>query len=289
MMATRRATVFAPAGLLGMVAMALATGCAGSWSAPGNGPAPASYSPLRDRPSAPAGGGQVEDSYTVLLKVFSTANHAEDAAYYKAQMERLAGWNDLFIAAGDEHSELYWGRYPTMQAAAERLKTAKAYRSPAGMTPFPTALVVPVPGSDIGPPEWNLLSAPGEYTVVVAVFYDVPDANYYGRKNHAVEYCRQLREQGRQAFYHHGPSQSNVTVGLFGSTAVRKVVTDRAIRLEIVAPRVQAIVKDFKHLAVNGYTEKRTVIDKATNRPKQVTAEPYLVEIPEKGRAAETP
>ena len=265
------------------VAALAAASILGGCQQQGDGQAPA-WSPLkRSAAGSPGGAKEVKEGYGVLLQVFTNpASHAEDANYYKTQTERLAKWEGLFIVTKGDHSELYWGRFPTMEAAAETLKTAKAYRSPAGIAVYPQALVVPLGGEDVGPAEWNLSSAPGDYTVVVAVFYDLREAKYFGRKQNAVEYCRQLRDQGHDAYYHHGPSQSTVSVGAFPASAVKKVVTEEAVRLDILDPRVDLIVKQFKQLAVNGYSEKRTVVDPATGMAKQVTAEPYLAHIPGK-------
>ena len=221
-----------------------------------------------------------EPTCTILLTVMEGPSHAEQAKYYKEQTEKDTKWKDLYIVSKADHSELYWGKYATQEEAAKSLKRAKAYRTQANINVYAQALVVPLAVQDVGPPEWNLHNASGQYTVVVAVFYDVPEANYYGRKDNAVAYCTQLRQQGEQAYFHHGYAQSVVTVGALPESAVRIVRQGDVIRPQLPEAQIAVVRSRFTYLAVNGYSQKTWQVNPNTGKPEQVTAEPYLVSIP---------
>jgi len=249
------------------------------------------------RPRASDGG------YTILLYVLRSFDHVERIKKFKEQTEKDTGWKGMFIVHKADHSELYWGKYATYEAAAKDLKNkAKKYRTKLGVPAYAQAIVVPLPGKDIGPPEWNLLNAKGAYTVVVAVFYNIDELKYYDpkskkykvetvgyytRKIDAVEYCRQLRNRGEEAYFHHGPSQSTVTIGAFPDSAVVMVQRGAVKRPEIREPRIEAIVRKYKLLAVNGYSEKRSVINPKTGKVELIEVKPYPVHIP--GRKREKP
>ena len=220
------------------------------------------------------------EEYTILLSTMTGPQHVQQAKYYREQTDKDTHWPGLFVVHKDEHSELFWGKYASHADARKDLKKAKDYRTAIGIPVYAQAMIVPLPGKGFGPPEWDLLNAKGEYTVVVAVFYDVPQAKYYGRKNHAVVYCRQLREKGEEAYYHHGPSQSSVTIGLFPASAVQMVEQKETVRPVIVEPRIEAIVAKYPKAAVNGYAERQAVIDPVTGKAKREWAKPYPVHIP---------
>ncbi len=83
---------------------------------------------------------------------------------------------------------------------------------------FRFARMVPKPLPDVGNPAWSLTRAPGIYTLQVAVFEPADD--FWDYKNAAAEYCDYLRKKGYEAYYHHAPASSIVSVGVFGPEAV---------------------------------------------------------------------
>ena len=215
-----------------------------------------------DPPSVAARG-----QYTVLLYAFSDpGGHAAEAERYKRQTEKNTHWQGLFVVSEAGHSRLCWGRYVTVEAAEKNLRRAKAYVAPAGVQVYFQALVVPLPSGQVGPPEWNLQNAPGVYSVLVAVFYDVPRDEYVGRKEFAVEYCKQLRQKGNEAYYHHGPNRSGVMVGSFPALAIRTVSRDGKEKRVIASLRMKSIMIDFQFLAVNGRKERIVLISTKQRR-----------------------
>ncbi|MHC4717511.1 MAG: hypothetical protein ACYS5V_11110 [Planctomycetota bacterium] len=221
-----------------------------------------------------------EDTYTVLLRVMSDpATHITDARYYEKALTEKLGWKDVFALHKDGHSEVYWGRYPTPAKARKGLEAAKAYRAKNGVAVFARAMIVPLPGKDIGPKEWNLTAAKGTHSVLVAIFRDDPAKNYYGRRRRAVEYCRRLREGGCEGYFWHGKVSSHVTIGTFTQRAFRVEPTDRGNRTVVVDPRVLQIQKDFPMLVINGWGENIITRDRR-GQPRRTPRKTYLIRIP---------
>jgi hypothetical protein len=223
-------------------------------------------------------------TYTVLLNVHSNPQtHFRESKLWKERLEESTNWSDLFVVHEGGHSQLYWGKYPSIAKARENLQKAKEYTTPAGEKVFRKAMIVSMPGEEVGPKEWNLENSGAAYTVLVAVFYDEPHADYVGRKQFAVAYCRQLREDGLEAYYYHGPARSGVTVGAFGPRAIARThdpVTGKP-QFDIRNPEIKRILAmpRFEYLPVNGYREWRTLINRQTGRKERVVQRPSVVAV----------
>jgi len=210
-----------------------------------------------------------EEAHTILLYSFAGANHVREAKSFKLKAAKYTQWTDLFVIHEADRSALYWGKYPNTKAAQTNLRRAKNYRTPAKVPVFAKALVVMLPGSEVGPRQWNLAYVDGAYTVAIAVFYDVPKDNYFGRKKYAVMYCRQLRQQGKEAYFRHGPARSTVTIGAFPESAIQMVRKGPKTVPVIRDSKINAILAKYPDMAVNG-------------RRRKV----YLPKIPDPGKVA---
>jgi hypothetical protein len=242
--------------------------------------------------SQPSAGG--EDRYTILLYTFTGPSHAADAERWKSNTVAATGWKDLRVVHEDGASLLYWGNYPSVKAAEPDVRKAKAYRAPNGEQIYAQAIAGPMPGAGFGPPEWDLLSSKGVYTVLIGVYYDEPDKNYVGRKKFAVETVRQLRQQGYEAYYFHGPVRSHVSVGSFPVTSVEMLSDGTSLKPLVKDPRIEAILKQFPNLSVNGAGVRQAVgfeIDPLTKQAKidPVTKQPKKVFEDQKSYVAEVP
>jgi len=159
---------------------------------------------------------------------------------------------------------LYWGSFETIDRARPTLQRAKAHRAATGMAPFAGAIITLVPGSAAASSAWDIAACPAEYSLLIAVFEDRPDADppYVGRQDYATQYCRQLRDEGYEAYYHHGPRSSSVTVGSFEAGAFTKRLEPRrhpqtgdVFHVEHVVatdPDLLALLERFPHRAYNG-------------------------------------
>ena len=235
------------------------------------------------------GEGDEGGGYTILLTALTSPNHNADARFYRDALER-SGWSDLTVIHKDRHSELFWGRYKTMAAGQQDLRRARAHTDGRGGRPFRNARLLPVPGKDIGPPEWKLTRAEGSFTVVVCDFHDVPDKDYVGRRRRAITRCKDLREEGYEAYYHHGPVKSYVTVGTFGEGALETVKTETTVRTVIVDSGIKKTIREFPVLGDNGNEVSMLVRPKPVpgrSHPwrKRVVARSYPVKIPRRSGA----
>lgn len=228
------------------------------------------------------------ETYTILLQTFSDkATHVEMAKKYKQYTEMEAGWTGLYLVHYDDHSELFWGNYPSIEAAQADKNKAKMFRfrNNANVYVYAQAIIVPVPGKEaVGPPQWNIETAPGDFTLVVAVFNNVPAQNYFDRKKDAVAYCKRLRENGYEAYYYHADGQSEVYVGSYPLSGLQ-ITTEEGLNKPLVTdPRAQAILKDaqFEFLAVNGCKESYRIHDPQTKNVTTTFLRPYPVQIPKK-------
>ncbi len=239
-----------------------------------------------------------DGAYTILLFTHEGADHVAESANHKTRASEATGWGDLFVVHKEKFSGLYWGHYKTRKAAARNLKRAKAFSSPTTKANiYVRAMVVPLPGRDEGPAEWNLKNTPADrkYSVQVGVYYDIPSRRYFGRKGEAVEVCKRLRQRGEEAYYFHGPVRSGVFVGSFpaSSASVGKVQrhdprTGRGSYVEnfiVHDPRIKRILRDYPELVICGNTETTSVYDRKTGQVRKVTKPSTVVVIPGRGKA----
>jgi hypothetical protein len=218
-------------------------------------------------------------SYTILLSVFRGENHMAEARNTKVTVEKSSSWNDLFVVHKAGWSELYRGRYVSMEDAQGDLKKTKAWRDALGDQPFAHAMVMALPGKEVGPPEWNLLRTGGVFTVAVAEFYDVPEASYVGRKDFAVRCCREFRAEGLEAYYYHGPAKSFVCIGSFPEASYPSINEGGKIKQVVRDERIRALLKRFPLLAVNGRQEL-LVVRSRSGKPEKLATSSYVMEIP---------
>ncbi|HAU36400.1 MAG TPA: hypothetical protein DCX07_01615 [Phycisphaerales bacterium] len=231
---------------------------------------------------APSGGGD-DDAYTILLYMSARIGHIDEVKSMKLAVEKNTGWKDLTVVHQEGSSALYRGSYRTIEDAQADLRATKEFVSAEGVRPFLGAILMPTPGKEVGPREWNLENAEGVYTVMVAVFYDMPERNYVGRKRFAADYCKQLRQAGYDAYFFHGPARSAVTIGTFPAEAVGETREGEQTVPVIRDERVRTILRDFPRLAVNGAGERVRTLDPRTGKYEYVDQTTYVIRIPRKG------
>ncbi|MEK6676443.1 MAG: hypothetical protein AABZ47_12415 [Planctomycetota bacterium] len=140
------------------------------------------------------------------------------------------------------------GKRPISQAMQADLELLRQLGSDTGQRYFALAMFVRKPVSDVGNSEWCLTNAPGKYSLQVAAFEPTDEFGEY--KQAAADYCEWLRKQNHQAYYHHGPSSSIVTVGSFDESAV--IPSDRGLpryRADVIALQQNEL---FRYNLVNG-------------------------------------
>ena len=175
----------APATLLALAAVALAAGCQGR---------------TRDAPRP----------LTVLLVEYRGPTAAAEA---KGRAQELAnlGIPDVFVVQGSGLASLCAGHFDSLRSplANETLRRIRRIRDEQGQHPFDGVMLVPIPEPMPENP-WPLEKANGDFTLQVAVWENP------GRMPKAQAYAAELRRQGYEAYVHHGPRLSMVSIGAFG-------------------------------------------------------------------------
>lgn len=230
--------------------------------------------------------------YTILLARYKGPAHVRLASGAKREL-KSQGWKDVFVVHEHEFSAVYSGHYDETRQASRDLKKAKNFTLANGRKPFDKAIVVSVPGThDKGPEKWNFKNAVGRYSLLVAIFYDVPQQNYFGRRLRAVELCKKLRKQGEEAYFYHGPNKSGVTIGTFGPNAIKTQVMKvkhpetgqyfEQDRKYINDPRLRALRNKYPELLICGNTEitKKMVMKNGKAVVEKEVQQSYPIGIP---------
>ena len=209
--------------------------------------------------------------YTIRLNTESGLMRNENIKALKGIYRERMGWDDtdMFeVCVSHDVTSLFYNRFDSMEKASAKLRELRAIRVTrqdnfGEYSPFFSAIVIPLPGQDVGPDKWNLEKADGYYSVCVGVWHNDPKKKIRSRKTLAVAHCKELRDKGHEAYFYHGESQSLVTIGVFGKDAVRMVKKyDRhgaKLTPETADRRARAILKEFEKLAVNGWSQSVSV------------------------------
>ena len=125
-----------------------------------------------------------------------------------------------------DSSRLYYGAYyrywdsdsGRWRMPPELRRDMSCIRQLAAGQNFPFLHCTPVPQetAELGPPEWDLRRADGEYTLLVAVYSEMEH-----RRQAAVEHVKLLRDQGEEAYFYHHMGKSHVSVGSFPASVLR--------------------------------------------------------------------
>lgn len=222
------------------------------------------------------------EPWTIECLDLPGAGHREDSIAIAELLRRTEGIDAdaVHVQHDEESSSIYYGRYYRRidrlkgvrhipDDLREDLAAIKELYDDLGRRIFLAARMVPQPLADVGPPEWDLRNVKGIYSLQVAVFFATPKVRDY--KQAAVDKVSALRKKGYQAYYHHGDSQSVVTVGVFGGDAV----VDYEGGIDY-SPKVRALQRkeDFVYNVTNG------AIWTAVVDGKRAPVRSLLVEIP---------
>jgi hypothetical protein len=149
--------------------------------------------------------------------------------------------------------------------------------------PFFSARPRPKPLPDEGPTEWDLRNAKGVYTLNVGVTQSTPTLHNY--KEAAVEWVKDLRQRGYEAYYYHSPDRpiTSICVGTFGEDAVT-VGSDRVPHYSqtVLALREK---EEFKYNLENGAITYKSATA-PDGKHARVANESFLVKIPKKADPA---
>lgn len=286
------------AGLLALLVVLLVSGCETGSSGGGNGAAPTLFGP------AP-----IEEPWAIRC---ITLNGPERFRYAKRYEELLKQVKELDpklvqVFHDESSSTVYYGRYrriwdpatgkatyePDHQRDLQFIQTLAF--SDSSVWPFKLASMSALPVGGAERPEWELRNAKGVWSLQVAVFYNSEQMN--SRKQAALEYCKILRDEGYEAYYHHGTANSSVTIGAFPREAIQTIQKDvgvdpatgesvLSVQSKIVDKRMLDLQRKFPNNTENGHTFYEIIRDPQTGEVKQrIPRTSFPVEIPKPGQA----
>lgn len=250
-----------------------------------------------------------EDPWSIRCITLRGPQRVTSASNVEKSLRTVKGLRGDLISVvhREEESVVYYGRYqrhydpktaqetfkPNPQRDLELIRSlsmdAPSQLDPSRVEPvwpFRTAQLEVVPAPDREKPEWDLNQVRnGYWSIHVAVFYN--EGEMRRRKYAAVEYCRLLREQGEEAYYHHGPERSSVYVGIFPKSAIRSVqqedpLTGRVTTVDrIVDEKMLAVQQRFPHSLQNGHKILEVKKTPGSDRVAERLAQPsFPVRIP---------
>lgn len=202
----------------------------------------------------------------------------------------------------DGVSSIYYGRYVRDfdERGAERfrpdpskdlnyIRSLSFQLSDAPVWPFVHATMAALPTVSKFA-EWELTRAPGYWSLQVAVFYNTEDMK--SRKTAAEEYCRLLRQQGEEAYFHHGDLNSCVFIGAFPKEAIQTFRKENELtgvvefREKIVDERMLALQRKYPHNTHNGAIFYEVSSDPRTGAKRRDPHTSFAVRIPAKKPAS---
>jgi hypothetical protein len=257
-----------------------------------------------------------EEVWAIRCRTLSGANRFQLARNYAEALKKVDGIKPDLVQVFHEADEstVYYGRYrrvynaksgaesfqPDHLADLELIRhlstnVPEPVLGSRVVWPFRNATMDTLPMGRGQHPEWHLSNAPGYYSLQVAVFYNTEGMRR--RKYAAEEYCKLLREQGEEAYYHHGPVNSSVCIGAFPKEAIqtsqRQDALTGIIRVtsKIVDENMLALQKRFPHNLHNGSTFYEIIRDPKTGKEYRDPHTSFAVEIPraEQGAAPFNP
>lgn len=198
-------------------------------------------------------GGQTPGAspgWTILLTAFSGDDAVDRAREAAALIRSETGLADLYIDQRPQRAAVTHGRYTGPDDRQGQRDLARIRAIQIGQNrPFASAFFSPPrSGATGGHPELALTRVKQEwgpsalYTLQVGV-YESRDRNEAMRA--AEQGALQLRRQGEMAYYHHGPTRSMVTIGVF-------TARDYNLATGEMSPAILDLRKRHPHNLFNG-------------------------------------
>jgi hypothetical protein len=219
--------------------------------------------------SKPASGGH----WSIVLEAYRGNDQDGGARMALERIKTEGGLKDAYLEQRGPALVIAYGKYPTEESARkdlERLRVTELVIDGVKARPFANAFLVPPSNIQGTIPEYDLRNArkarpDAMYTLQIA---------YYSREEKAAtakemaefrkaaeQAAVELRREGEEAYYFHGPQRSMVTVGIFTNE-------DFDSQTQYMSPALVQLRKKFPHNLYNGMgvKEKLTVSDPKTGK-----------------------
>ena len=247
--------------------------------------------------------------WTIECNEYSSANRQDRermadtmAALLKKRRELRA--DDVWVQNDTDRSRVFYGTYPLKYVEAktdsddhakgdiiielnEELRRDLDFIRKLALGdkyPFFSARPIAMPTGHVGPREWDLRNARGVYTLNVGVTYNTETLHNY--KEAAIEWVRDLRKRGFEAYYYHDPDRpiTSICVGTFGEDAL----VDDGQGKKRMSPAVIELrnKEEFKYNLENGHIIYRGAVNEAGEKGR-IPNWSFLVRIPRSGERSE--
>src|SRR5262245_46347605 len=170
-----------------------------------------------------------DEFWAIRCATFQGPKRLESAKNCQESLKKVRGVRADRVQMFDEDgvSNVYYGKYrrsddpktekerydpdPGKDLELIRSLSIRARDSSGGEKdtwPFKFATLAALPGPPTRYPQWELANAKGYYSLQVGVFYNTGD--FQQRRKAAEDYCELLRDQGEEAYFHHGQVNTSV-------------------------------------------------------------------------------
>ena len=159
---------------------------------------------------------------TIMLAQYNQADSIQLAQVLQQRAQIILKSNDIWLQNDQLGLAVNFGHFSDDEQAKKafvRVKKIYGQLKPGPWQfPFIKELAKPDPPA---PAEWNLLNNNCEYSLEIGTYYDVPEKDYFNRKQDAVQAVKKLRQSGELAFFVHGRHESRVYVGCASANQIK--------------------------------------------------------------------
>ncbi|MCK4342625.1 MAG: hypothetical protein KAY37_12985 [Phycisphaerae bacterium] len=233
-----------------------------------------------------------EEIWAILCIELRGPKRFQLAEKYAQAFKQVPGLkaNLVQVLSDEDRAAIYYGRYLRVYGGEEGgerykpnpLRDLELIRSlqfeGSDVWPFILASMDMLPTYRSSHPEWDLTNVDGYWSLHVAVFYNTETMR--SRRMAAEEYCRYLRQQGEEAYFHHAPARSSVYLGVYPFGAVAEMQRENALAgrvtttMSIVDPDMSDAQKRFPISLHNGHKRFDIHRDPRTGEVKERTPTP---------------
>jgi hypothetical protein len=196
-------------------------------------------------PSAAAKKGR----FTIVLAQFVEYDREQKAQRLQGRAKQLLNSDDVWFEFDQLRLSVNYGHFQKHKDAQKELQRTRKLYPQLGLGPknlqFCYLKEIPQPDPP-APKDWHIFDSGCAYTLEMAVFFNIPDKNYFNRKTDAVEAVKNLRAEGKQAYYLHGPQASWVYVECLAPTIFRRTEINGKI-VSSLDPLVNALFKKYQY------------------------------------------
>jgi hypothetical protein len=155
--------------------------------------------------------------FTIVLAQYDFADRDNNAQRLMQRASEVLKTNDIWLEKLPRRLSVNYGRFdkntPKSLIQQEFKRVKKLYRQlDAGPYQFSFIRELPEPDPP-APAEWSLLNQTCYYSLEIGAYYNVPEKEYYSRKEDAVKAVKGLRASGDPAFFVHGQHETRIYIG----------------------------------------------------------------------------